>query len=81
MVLTTISHASHKAHQQGSLRRAMKAAQYEEFGGAIRVRDVPMPQAPHGGVVVEVKATGVCRCVLCKTLAKSIDVGLQRDKL
>ena len=39
----------------------MKAARYEEFGGVIHVRDVPIPEAPPGRVVVEVKATGVCR--------------------
>ena len=39
----------------------MKAAVYREFGGPIRVEDVPVPHAPPGGVVVEVKATGVCR--------------------
>lgn len=39
----------------------MKAAVYHEFGGKISVEDVPKPSAPPGGVVVEVRATGVCR--------------------
>jgi len=34
---------------------------YHEFGGPIRVEDVPVPVAPPGGVVIEVRATGVCR--------------------
>ena len=39
----------------------MLAAQYTEFGGPITVREVPRPAVSAGGVVVEVKATGVCR--------------------
>jgi len=39
----------------------MKAAVYHEFGGPIKVEDVATPTAPPGGVVVEVRATGVCR--------------------
>lgn len=39
----------------------MKAAVYRSFGGPINIEDVPMPKAAPGGVVVEVKATGVCR--------------------
>ena len=34
---------------------------YHKFRGPIRVEDVPVPVAPEGGVVVEVRATGVCR--------------------
>jgi alcohol dehydrogenase len=39
----------------------MNAAVYHSFGGPIRVKRVPVPQAPPDGVVIEVKATGVCR--------------------
>lgn len=44
-----------------SLPKTMKAARYYEFEGPIRVETVPVPVAPDGGVVVEVRATGVCR--------------------
>jgi threonine dehydrogenase-like Zn-dependent dehydrogenase len=39
----------------------MRAAVYHEFGGPIVIEEVPMPLAPAGGVVIEVRATGVCR--------------------
>jgi|EP01047_Picozoa_sp_COSAG01_P054259 alcohol dehydrogenase len=39
----------------------MRAAVYHEFGGPIQVEDVPVPLAPAGGVVLQVRATGVCR--------------------
>ena len=39
----------------------MLAARYHAFDGPIRVESVPRPSAPPGGVVLEVKATGVCR--------------------
>jgi len=39
----------------------MKAAVYQEFGGPILVQDVPFPETPPDGVVVQVMATGVCR--------------------
>ncbi len=39
----------------------MRAVVFEEFGGPLRVREVPAPVAPVGGVVVRVGATGVCR--------------------
>jgi alcohol dehydrogenase len=39
----------------------MKALQYDEFGGELRVRDVTAPVAATDGVVVRVGATGVCR--------------------
>ena len=44
-----------------SLPKTKKAARYYEFEGPIRVETVPTPVAPDGGVVVEVRATGVCR--------------------
>eukprot|EP00928_Gymnodinium_smaydae_P053170 TRINITY_DN37220_c0_g1_i1.p1 TRINITY_DN37220_c0_g1~~TRINITY_DN37220_c0_g1_i1.p1 ORF type:complete len:354 (-),score=54.81 TRINITY_DN37220_c0_g1_i1:349-1410(-) len=39
----------------------MRAAVYHEFGGPIRIEDIPLPKIPNDGVVVKVKATGVCR--------------------
>jgi alcohol dehydrogenase len=40
----------------------MKAAIYESFGGEIRVvQNVPIPQVPEDGVLIQVMATGVCR--------------------
>ena len=42
-------------------KQTMRAAVYHSFSGPIKVEDVAIPVAPAGGVVVEVKATGVCR--------------------
>jgi alcohol dehydrogenase len=39
----------------------MKAALYEAFGKPITIEDVPEPAVPLDGVVVRVKATGICR--------------------
>jgi alcohol dehydrogenase len=39
----------------------MKALVFEEYGGPLRVRDVPPPACPPDGVVLDVYATGVCR--------------------
>lgn len=39
----------------------MKAMYFEEFGVTPEVRDVPDPTPAPGGVVIEVKATGLCR--------------------
>ncbi|AXG12639.1 zinc-binding dehydrogenase [Intrasporangium calvum] len=39
----------------------MRAVVYDEIGASPEVRDVPSPEAPAGGVVVEVHATGLCR--------------------
>lgn len=39
----------------------MRAVQFESFGGALTVTDVPDPAPPPHGVVVDVDATGVCR--------------------
>ncbi len=39
----------------------MKAAQFAAYGGPIEIIDVPDPSPPDGGVVVEVRANGVCR--------------------
>ena len=41
----------------------MNALKYEQFGGPITVQKVPIPKAPSGGVVVEVRAAGVCRLI------------------
>ena len=39
----------------------MKAAIYREFGGPIRIEELPDPEPPAGGVVMSVGATGLCR--------------------
>ncbi|GAA1950047.1 zinc-binding dehydrogenase [Microbacterium aquimaris] len=39
----------------------MRALVMEEIAGPLAVRDVPAPVPPPGGVVVEVRATGLCR--------------------
>jgi len=39
----------------------MKAIVYNEFQGQPSVKDVPVPNIPANGVLIEVKATGMCR--------------------
>ena len=39
----------------------MKGALFEHFGGPIEIVELPDPEPPRGGVVIEVKANGVCR--------------------
>ncbi len=39
----------------------MKAAIYREFGQPLTIEEVPDPTPPDGGVVIAVKATGLCR--------------------
>ena len=39
----------------------MKAAIYTEFGGPLAIEELPDPSPPAGGVVIAVKATGLCR--------------------
>ena len=39
----------------------MKAAIYDEFHSPIRIDYIPIPQTPPDGVLIQVKATGVCR--------------------
>jgi len=39
----------------------MRAIVFEQFGAAAELRDVPPPECPPHGVVVDVRATGVCR--------------------
>ncbi len=39
----------------------MRAVVFDEVGGPLRVREVPDPVCPDDGVVVRVRATGVCR--------------------
>lgn len=39
----------------------MRAVHYSEFGGAIAIRDVPVPSVPADGAVIRVEATGLCR--------------------
>ena len=39
----------------------MKAAIYHEFGEPLSIEELPDPEPPAGGVVISVKATGLCR--------------------
>ncbi len=39
----------------------MRAIVYEEFGGPMELRRVPDPEVPRDGVVIRVKANGICR--------------------
>ncbi|GAC1610074.1 MAG: zinc-dependent alcohol dehydrogenase family protein [Mycobacteriales bacterium] len=39
----------------------MRALQYEQFKGPLRIKEVSEPRTPPAGVVVRVGATGVCR--------------------
>lgn len=39
----------------------MRAAVYEKFGGPINIKNVPDPKLQKHGVVIKVKATGLCR--------------------
>ena len=38
----------------------MKAAVYEKFCGPIAIREVPDPKPSDDGIVLRVKATGIC---------------------
>ena len=39
----------------------MRAVQFDEFGAPPYVAEVPEPHAPAGGIVIAVRATGLCR--------------------
>ena len=39
----------------------MRALVFDEFGGPLRVRDVPAPMPSRTGAVVRVGASGLCR--------------------
>jgi len=39
----------------------MRAVVFERFGGPVEVREVDDPEPPSGGVVIEVRASGLCR--------------------
>jgi len=39
----------------------MLAQQYDAVGAPIRLVDAPAPACPHDGVIVDVRATGICR--------------------
>lgn len=39
----------------------MKAAIYRDFGGPLSIEQLPDPDPPAGGVVIAVRATGLCR--------------------
>lgn len=44
-----------------AMASAMRAAVYRRFGGPVRVETVPRPACPPDGVVLAVRACGVCR--------------------
>jgi alcohol dehydrogenase len=44
-----------------SHNEAMRAACYHKFSGPIQIETLPDPEPPVGGVVIEVKASGLCR--------------------
>lgn len=39
----------------------MRAVVYDRFDGPLELRELPRPAAPPGGVVIDVRASGVCR--------------------
>lgn len=39
----------------------MRAVLYEQFGGPMRVTQAPDPEPPRDGVVIQVRANGICR--------------------
>jgi D-arabinose 1-dehydrogenase-like Zn-dependent alcohol dehydrogenase len=39
----------------------VRALVFDSFGGPLEVREVPAPEPPPGGVVVQVAASGICR--------------------
>ncbi len=42
-------------------RAPLKAAQFSQFGSPLEIVEIPAPDPPDGGVVIEVAAAGVCR--------------------
>ncbi len=54
----------------------MRAAIYHEFNGAIAVEDVDDPAVPEDGVVIEIKASGLCRSDLFAWHGNDPDLGL-----
>ncbi|HEX6278586.1 MAG TPA: zinc-dependent alcohol dehydrogenase family protein [Pyrinomonadaceae bacterium] len=54
----------------------MRAAIYEEFRGPITVRDVPDPTPARDGVVMKVKACGICRSDWHGWMGNDPDIGL-----
>lgn len=51
------------AHRGRGERRvqAVRAVQFQAYGGDLAVVDMPEPQAPAHGAVIQVQATGLCR--------------------
>jgi len=54
----------------------MRAIYFSEFGGELSVQEVPNPTAPGNGVVIEVKATGLCRSDWHAWMGHDTDVAL-----
>ena len=38
----------------------MKAIVYEKFNGPLNVKNVPSPKVENHGVIIQIKATGMC---------------------
>ncbi len=54
----------------------MRAIHFTQFGGELTVKDVPTPTPPTNGVVIEVKATGLCRSDWHAWMGHDSDVAL-----
>ena len=54
----------------------MRAIYFSEFAGELSIKDLPTPTAPTNGVVIEVKATGLCRSDWHAWMGHDIDVAL-----
>lgn len=50
-----------RSHAAPQRKRKLKAAIYRAFGGPLHIEELPDPEPPAGGVVIAVKATGLCR--------------------
>ncbi len=61
MPLTATPATQRSSTSQACHNCAVRAAVYNEFGGPVSVTEVPNPSPGPGEVVVEVRATGVCR--------------------
>ena len=54
----------------------MRAIHFTQFGGDLEIKEVPTPTAPTNGVVIEVKATGLCRSDWHAWMGHDSDVAL-----
>ena len=54
----------------------MRAIYFSEFKGELSIKDIPTPTVPANGVVIEVKATGLCRSDWHAWMGHDTDVAL-----